>query len=39
VTLFDGRTYEVQVGSVGQKWFLKILADRNGAQLDAAAEG
>lgn len=37
VTLFDGRTYEVQVGSVGSKWFIKILADKHGAQLDAAA--
>lgn len=34
VTLFDQRTYELQVGSVGQKWFLKIIGAGNGAEND-----
>lgn len=38
VSLFDGRRYEVSVGNIGEKWFLKIVVDRNGASLDAKTE-
>lgn len=38
VQLFDGRRYDLLVGNVGEKWFLKIIVDRNGANLDAKIE-
>ena len=36
VTLFDQRTYELEIGSVGSKWFLKVIGAGNGAESDAA---
>lgn len=37
VTMFDGRTYEILVGSLGtetKRWFMTVNADQNGATLD-----